>query len=116
MIRPPPRSTLTDTLFPYTTRFRSHLLGEYVGGSAVAGTDLEHVVAEVDLAEIPRDHVVAHDGAPLLRSEEPTSALQSLMRSSYAVFCLKQKRRFHRTRRTRENQETRKNMSKHTHV
>src|SRR3546814_3830819 len=70
MIRPPPRSTLTDTLFPYTTRFRSHLLGEYGGGSAVAGTAREHVVAEVDLAESPRDHVVAHDGAPLLAVEQ----------------------------------------------
>src|SRR3546814_9363443 len=76
MIRRPPRSTRTDTLFPYTTLFRSH---------QVAGVPVE---------------VVRQPFADLLgvrfacigqRSEEHTSELQSLMRISYAVFCLKKK-------------------------
>src|SRR3546814_1566494 len=71
MRRRPPRSTRTDTLFPYTTRFRS------------AGTGL---VARGDPASAAVITIVAaSDG----RSEEHTSELQSLMRISYAVFCLK---------------------------
>src|SRR3546814_4527792 len=68
MIRRPPRSTRTDTLFPYTTLFRSH------------------------------DRYAHQDRRPHLqdrrpdRSEEHTSELQSLMRISYAVFCLKKKK------------------------
>src|SRR3546814_8922805 len=93
MIRRPPRSTRTDTLFPYTTLFRS----------------VEHVLAR------QRDHRFAaiEDQRPVLkctvgaeqcvkyrrtatrqqRSEEHTSELQSLMRISYAVFCLKKKKK-----------------------
>src|SRR3546814_7054248 len=89
MIRRPPRSTRTDTLFPYTTRFRSvveqqrHLAGLGID----TGGDLAH-------PEIAFDAVAwcAGDdrrGIGLLRSEEHTSELQSLMRISYAVFCLK---------------------------
>src|SRR3546814_2393599 len=74
MIRRPPRSTRTDTLFPYTTLFRS--LSD-VGDVAAAG-----LRPLLDLSE-PR----AVD-----RSEEHTSELQSLMRISYAVFCLKEKK------------------------
>src|SRR3546814_3611259 len=70
MIRRPPRSTRTDTLFPYTTLFRSHR----------ADGDQEHVVRRP-----PAQHVHR-------RSEEHTSELQSLMRISYAVFCLKKKK------------------------
>src|SRR3546814_2833005 len=73
MIRRPPRSTRTDTLFPYTTLFRSHrqrLLGRL-------GLWLMQFLVVI---LIERD-----------RSEEHTSELQSLMRISYAVFCLKKK-------------------------
>src|SRR3546814_11961739 len=72
MIRRPPRSTRTDTLFPYTTLFRSHV-------TLAAGVDLVDFFPVV-IGEQP------------LRSEEHTSELQSLMRISYAVFCLKKKK------------------------
>src|SRR3546814_14134771 len=75
MIRRPPRSTRTDTLFPYTTLFRSPL-GRIVGGAH-----------RLHLARL--DHL--REGAQ--RSEEHTSELQSLMRISYAVFCLKKKKK-----------------------
>src|SRR3546814_7692216 len=72
MIRRPPRSTRIDTLFPYTTLFRS---------------------ASVRPHDVPgRDRVVAADRTGEARSEEHTSELQSLMRISYAVFCLKKKK------------------------
>src|SRR3546814_13948564 len=77
MIRRPPRSTRTDTLFPYTTLFRSH-------GIAVGQIDAHHAQAEDIGFEIARVIVLG-------RSEEHTSELQSLMRISYAVFCLKKK-------------------------
>src|SRR3546814_2378566 len=75
MIRRPPRSTRTDTLFPYTTLFRS--LREQFGARPVMA--VEHAVGD-DRGE--------------QRSEEHTSELQSLMRISYAVFCLKKKNSF----------------------
>src|SRR3546814_10154866 len=86
MIRRPPRSTRTDTLFPYTTLFRSglprprrHLPGR--GRGVVGGRPGAHPGG-----------ARAHRHAGLLRrSEEHTSELQSLMRISYAVFCLKKK-------------------------
>src|SRR3546814_1612216 len=88
MIRRPPRSTRTDTLFPYTTLFRSatlRLLRE-------AGIDcrLVQTGARGDAEALAR---AAADAVPppALRSEEHTSELQSLMRISYAVFCLKKK-------------------------
>src|SRR3546814_6931184 len=92
MIRQPPRSTRTDTLFPYTTLFRSFLINRDMNvltllGSATADDKL------VDVATKAADHgkliVVRSPFAD--RSEEHTSELQSLMRNSYAVFCLKQK-------------------------
>src|SRR3546814_4672934 len=70
MIRRPPRSTRTDTLFPYTTLFRSADFGARDAG-----------VALIQCADRARREQE--------RSEEPTSELQSLMRTSYAVFCLK---------------------------
>src|SRR3546814_2091575 len=95
MIRRPPRSTRTDTLFPYTTLFRSQQ-------QAALHEGLPHE-AEVQLLEIP-DAAVHELGRPARRaaapiprldhadrSEEHTSELQSLMRISYAVFCLKKK-------------------------
>src|SRR3546814_20561923 len=81
MIRRPPRSTRTDTLFPYTTLFRS----------------IVQQVGQQDGTIVPTRVMVRHDLAqPLVnpaldRSEEHTSELQSLMRNSYAVFCLKKK-------------------------
>src|SRR3546814_2690416 len=117
MIRRPPRSTRTDTLFPYTTLFRSLM---QLGDSAAAekellrARDLGIVSEELELllayarleqeqfdeivtdlpddltidSELQKDLYVAR-GEALLRSEEHTSELQSLMRISYAVFCLK---------------------------
>src|SRR3546814_2420500 len=127
MIRRPPRSTRTDTLFPYTTLFRSRSY-KSGGGESVTGLVqglLGHFTADahdflrapefVELADVARDldhqlrrverqlhardlglHGVerARHGVDQadLRSEEHTSELQSLMRISYAVFCLKKKR------------------------
>src|SRR3546814_7558780 len=83
MIRRPPRSTRTATLFPCTTLFRSHAvpLRRRAGGAVQLG----RIVAGVHL-------VHREDGEQAVaRSEEHTSELQSLMRISYAVFCLKKK-------------------------
>src|SRR3546814_10204106 len=77
MIRRPPRSTRTDTLFPYTTLFRS-------GGSVTAGIISARARDEIGELRYVRRR---HSG----RSEEHTSELQSLMRISYAVFCLQKK-------------------------
>src|SRR3546814_9967616 len=84
MIRRPPRSTRTDTLFPYTTLFRS-----------LAPLCLFTRVARVPRSSRPRAPEQAGclvRCACRLRSEEHTSELQSLMRISYAVFCLKKKK------------------------
>src|SRR3546814_3068042 len=95
MIRRPPRSTRTDTLFPYTTLFRS--LHEVGGEEDRVGTGCrEHrLAAEQRRAGTRRQHRETSDAVDLTdgpgRSEEHTSELQSLMRISYAVFCLKKK-------------------------
>src|SRR3546814_3010010 len=103
MIRRPPRSTRTDTLFPYTTLFRSSVL------SAAGGEDLEQLVrrpagqvpaarasAVLDGDRVARVlEVVPARHRAVARSEEHTSELQSLMRNSYAVFCLKKKKNEH---------------------
>src|SRR3546814_7709186 len=90
MVRRPPRSTLTDTHFPYTTLFRSKArsarslersadkLAHDIAGSAIDAAD-------AGISPDPRDRIFVH----IARSEEHTSELQSLMRISYAVFCLK---------------------------
>src|SRR3546814_1512928 len=94
MIRRPPRSTRTDTLFPYTTLFRSPAEIEILPGT---GVDLARFTpaAEPDQDQPPVacfvGRMLAEKGLPELRSEEHTSELQSLMRISYAVFCLKTK-------------------------
>src|SRR3546814_3483207 len=89
-IRRPPRSTRTDTLFPYTTLFRS-AAGLGPGGDGVGREPLPAGDAGVDaLLEHAFAEVSAH--RPRRRSEEHTSELQSLMRISYAVFCLKKKK------------------------
>src|SRR3546814_21105028 len=75
MIRRPPRSTRTDTLFPYTTLFRSVAIGDIPRG-----------------VPIPAPAGWVERSGIFWRSEEHTSELQSLMRISYAVFCLKKKK------------------------
>src|SRR3546814_3366472 len=109
MLRRPPRSTRTDTLFPYTTLFRSQAFGPGPRArvhSADYLTFLEHAYAEWQALGdsgsemIPNIHPMRHQGVSypvgivgkLGRSEEHTSELQSLMRISYAVFCLKKKK------------------------
>src|SRR3546814_3462328 len=111
MIRRPPRSTRTDTLFPYTTLFRSYQGNGFVNGGIVIGEREVHLgLVEMPVLNIfaEQDHLVPPDASRALkgligsddytelsfrgRSEEHTSELQSLMRISYAVFCLKKKK------------------------
>src|SRR3546814_6593018 len=88
MIRRPPRSTRTDTLFPYTTLFRSVL--KFASGLS---HDLDSA-ADPERRHDPRDDKIGPSRARTeYRSEEHTSELQSLMRISYAVFCLKKKKK-----------------------
>src|SRR3546814_6841250 len=84
MKRRPPRSTRTDTLFPYTTLFRS--LSAYLDGFE----PVEPLLTARDGTLMARIEE-AMGGLRAARSEEHTSELQSLMRISYAVFCLKKK-------------------------
>src|SRR3546814_3394629 len=110
MVRLPPRSTRTDTLFPYTTLFRSPCAVEVELASCIMGGELV-ILQVVDAPNrdgmkgrfaqlrVIVDHaagVIAPDATQVaiagkLRSEEHASELQSLMRISYAVFCLKKK-------------------------
>src|SRR3546814_5410071 len=107
MIRPPPRATRTDTLCPYTTLFRSQA-AEALAASIAAPLhrraarlrpDQHHLLVgflavDLDMAGVGRQGpILGSVGDELVqqRSEEHTSELQSLMRISYAVFCLKQK-------------------------
>src|SRR3546814_1719821 len=103
MRRRPPRSTRTDTLFPYTTLFRSpRRSGPPAGSAGAARTACGSVAVRYPWSD-PRASKRKADsgmgargaetgGHPLSRSEEHTSELQSLMRISYAVFCLKKKK------------------------
>src|SRR3546814_9727217 len=98
MIRRPPRSTRTDTLFPYTTLFRSRS-----GRTANSPRSLTprrccspirwHSLPARPTASRPRSTCRSTRCSGVLRSEEHTSELQSLMRISYAVFCLKKKKK-----------------------
>src|SRR3546814_10206947 len=116
MIRRPPRSTRTDTLFPYTTLFRSPRERQHDRPTDVARTTAHDrdpagqpafryrhfaapprslEISPTDAAAARRDSADRRQAATLrsqLRSEEHTSELQSLMRISYAVFCLKKKK------------------------
>src|SRR3546814_4274834 len=84
MIRRPPRSTRTDTLFPYTTLFRSQLNVDATRVSqSFTGSGYIQTIVNDEVQEFARRY----------RSEEHTSELQSLMRISYAVFCMKKKKR-----------------------
>src|SRR3546814_5582839 len=109
MIRRLPRSTRTDTLFPYTTLFRSALLQALVLAGADRGQQHQHAGGEREQEHhldhgrdlvADRTHLLEHRvdvdhrqvrEALHQRSEEHTSELQSLMRTSYAVFCMKKK-------------------------
>src|SRR3546814_1829162 len=93
MIRRPPRSTRTDTLFPYTTLFRSHDVHPSADRHPLKGVGRHPDVRRVDVPLVDELPVPFQEGVALVaeRSEEHTSELQSLMRISYAVFCLKKK-------------------------
>src|SRR3546814_5404211 len=114
MLRRPPRSTRTDTLFPYTTLFRSQDQGQDhqsaagpgvgLAGRVIRGADCAHGKRPLRMLEpraaffdagVKRQYRVSENrrAHPSRRSEEHTSELQSLMRNSYAVFCLKKKKR-----------------------
>src|SRR3546814_5224739 len=103
MIRRPPRSTRTDTLFPYTTLFRS-LAGATPGRGGLSAEQMLNQSLKAYLVLHAEPTLDSDNGARALaslksagfavalRSEEHTSELQSLMRISYAVFCLKKKK------------------------
>src|SRR3546814_4277263 len=95
MIRRPPRSTRTDTLFPYTTLFRSDSrkgspIQERANADRDGGVGIVGTLPEKGCARELGTHARLPAGASR-RSEEHTSELQSLMRISYAVLCLKKK-------------------------
>src|SRR3546814_7264664 len=111
MIRRPPRSTRTDTLFPYTTLFRSvtatnnsnfnqRLTIALLTGTMLAGIATPAFAQSAAAPPVAQAPALAPPAAPQMqsiraitvRSEEHTSELQSLMRISYAVFCLKKKK------------------------
>src|SRR3546814_4369411 len=100
MIRRPPRSTRTDTLVPYTTLFRSGALRgtlRLAGPRNAPDIEVDLTGSGLEYGDYAAASLVAkgrlpwHRGNGTLRSEEHTSELQSLMRISYAVFCLKKK-------------------------
>src|SRR3546814_7518668 len=96
MIRRPPRSTRTDTLFPYTTLFRS----------AALAPARHRAPGQRGLRHRPADRGGRRRALGCLRSEEHTSELQSLMRISYAVFCLKKKNKNTNTKNIKQNKLT----------
>src|SRR3546814_8490310 len=114
MIRRPPRSTRTDTLFPYTTLFRS---GEAPRTEDPPPRPIDELLAELDelvgldgvkhevklVTNLLRVQKIRLERGLPVRSEEHTSELQSLMRISYAVFCLKKKKTKHTTILTQTN-------------
>src|SRR3546814_7418646 len=108
MIRRPPRSTRTDTLFPYTTLFRSRrdrfapLARKLARGFHNRRWYRSILRAQPHRPDRP---------SPALRSEEHTSELQSLMRNSYAVFCLKKKKQQNKNKKTK----TKNNKNDHDH-
>src|SRR3546814_1941992 len=110
MIRRPPRSTRTDTLFPYTTLFRSP--GNRACGDVSAFPALPIAAPPIRLAFL--------ESQADRRSEEHRSELQSLMRISYAVFCLKKKKKIEHAKTNKQKYQTTKIhsrllQSKHNH-
>src|SRR3546814_6298925 len=121
MIPRPPRSTRTDTLFPYTTLFRSTFNIYRVGMKVRQMADVGglHSLLTSTKPEVDTNTAAAYEAQkvrtmnnklvledPTLRSEEHTSELQSLMRISYAVFCLKKKTNTSTTKRRQHRQNT----------
>src|SRR3546814_1408391 len=92
MIRRPPRSTRTDTLFPYTTLFRSARV--WITAMQVCSAPKARPASPPECSTTPK------------RSEEHTSELQSLMRISYAVFCLKKKKQKNIAKNTTQEKQT----------
>src|SRR3546814_9528635 len=114
MIRRPPRSTRTDTLFPYPTLFRSETR------TVIVEREFAHPPAKVWRA-LTQPHLVAEwlmagdvASTPGHRSEEHTSELQSLMRISYAVFCLKKKNNIYMTNNKIHNKHKHESQKIHT--
>src|SRR3546814_5439514 len=108
MLRRPPRSTRTDTLFPYTTLFRSGRSGLHyyrcpLRSSCTSAGDSFEDLGQFFFQCRSRE-----------RSEEHTSELQSLMRISYAVFCLKKKNKHNNT--TKYNKLHTHNLELYTHI
>src|SRR3546814_4231311 len=109
MIRRPPRSTRTDTLFPYTTLFRSRWLGGMLTNWKTISQSIKrfkaleeqlsgdtHGLTKKEVLQLTRERdkfELSPGGIRDMRSEEHTSELQSLMRISYAVFCLTKKKK-----------------------
>src|SRR3546814_6508881 len=102
MIRRPPRSTRTDPLFPYTTLFRSAAGADILEYGCAYGDNAMRLAATartatgIDISDVAIERGRAwarQKGLANVRSEEHTSELQSLMRISYAVFCLKKKKK-----------------------
>src|SRR3546814_20029454 len=94
MIRRPPRSTRTDTLFPYTTLFRSFIIPYNAYRISDGSYKYEQLLTPKHFNQAATRYEMHR-----VRSEEHTSELQSLMRRSYAVFCLKKKKK----QRTKQN-------------
>src|SRR3546814_1580454 len=121
MIRRPPRSTRTDTLFPYTTLFRSRAFPVEFPVCGVSDSPGARIMSDSTEYIPPKVWAWEKPSGGTFRSEEHTSELQSLMRISYAVFCLKKKRpskrnptrRWHR-KTTRRVQQQRKPHSYHS--
>src|SRR3546814_5969211 len=112
MIRRPPRSTRTDTLFPYTTLFRSRKICRRVGQPRESAAAPRQRIPAADADEHRGEMAQGAARGDLAgRSEEHTSELQSLMRISYAVFCLKKKKNKPNQLHTNTNNQN-KNMNK----
>src|SRR3546814_3856577 len=118
MIRAPPRSTRTDTLFPYTTLFRSSPAQRQQARACATGFFPD--IGCALLAYGPQHATLALTLLPrhLNRSEEHTSELQSLMRTSYAVFCLKKTkpwRQLAQAHRSAQHKYTPQSLLRHTY-
>src|SRR3546814_9666300 len=96
MIRRPPRSTRTDTLFPYTTLFRSPAFEAASRAKLSSVSSTNRASATIVRRDSKHNALTKVEIATPVRSEEHTSELQSLMRISYAVFCLKKKKKKHK--------------------
>src|SRR3546814_8131942 len=113
MLRRPPRSTRTYTLFPYTTLFRSIALVQFATDRLKTLPDLFTLLRQTSrpfilfIDDLGFDDV-GGDARAFRRSEEHTSELQSLMRISYAVFCLKKKNDQHHMQKAIDRMKTRR--------